>query len=433
MNTKLPRQLGFWSATILVLASAFGAVSAAAQENPVKIGAVTFLSGAAAGPFGVPARNGAEIIVEAMNAGQLPAPYTAKGLGGAPVQLAFTDEAGGTTKQVNEYRNLVQRDNVDMVIGYISSGDCLAVAPLADELKKLTVFFDCGTPRIFEDASYKYLFRTGATATMDSVAAALYVTELKPSLKKYAGINQNYSWGQDSWNDFEAAMKVLKPGVEAATSQMPKLLAGQYGAEISTLLTSHADVVHTSFWGGDAEALILQGAPRGLFQKSTVVMTAGEPTLVRLGSQVPDGTVIGARGPFDVFAPDTELNRWFRKAYEDRYGVVPSYPAYKMAQAILGVKSAWEKAQAANDGKRPSEDQVIAAFEHLSFEGPGGKVEMALGKGHQAMQGTAYGIAKNAGGKITMVNVKTYPATKVTPPDGVKSDEWIKSGFKAGK
>jgi branched-chain amino acid transport system substrate-binding protein len=49
------------------------------------------------------------------------------------------------------------------------------------------------------------------------------------------------------------------------------------------------------------------------------------------------------------------------------------------------------------------------------------------------VQGTAYGIAKNVGGKITMVDVKTYPATKVTPPDGVKSDEWIKSGFKAGK
>ncbi len=59
---------------------------------------------------------------------------------------SFLDEAGGTTKQVTEYRNLVQRD-VDLVIGYISSGDCLAVAPVAEELKKLTMFFDCGTPR----------------------------------------------------------------------------------------------------------------------------------------------------------------------------------------------------------------------------------------------------------------------------------------------
>jgi branched-chain amino acid transport system substrate-binding protein len=214
---------------------------------------------------------------------------------------------------------------------------------------------------------------------------------------------------------------------------MPQLQAGQYGAEISALLTSGADVVHSSFWGGDAEALILQGAPRGLFQKSLVVMTAGEPTLVRLGNQVPEGTVIGARGPFDVFAPDTELNRWFRAAYEKKFSVVPSYPAYKMAQAILGVKSAWEKAQAANGGKPPSQEQVIAAFENLSFEAPGGKVDMALGKGHQAVQGTAYGITKIVGGKITMTNVKQYPASRLNPPDGMKTEDWIKAGFKAAK
>ena len=109
-----------------------------------------------------------------------------------------------------------------MVIGYISSGNCLAIAPVAEELKKLTVFFDCGTPRIFEDASYKYVFRTAATATMDNVGAALYVNEHKKNIRKIAGINQNYAWGQDSWNDFEAAMKVLgpeRPGHDLADAQ----------------------------------------------------------------------------------------------------------------------------------------------------------------------------------------------------------------------
>jgi len=421
-----------WLTAIAAALAWIPSTAAAEDAKPFRVGIVTFLSGAAAGPFGVPARNAAEVVVEALNAGTVVAPYgNTKGIGGAPLEIVFVDEAGGTTKQVTEYRNLVQQKNVDAVIGYISSGDCLAIAPVADELKKLTVFFDCGTPRIFEDASYKYLFRTGATATIDNVAAALYLNEHKKNTRKIAGINQNYAWGQDSWNDFVAAMKVLVPNVQIATSQMPKLLAGQYGAEISALLSADADVVHSSFWGGDLDALILQGAPRGLFKKSTVVLTAGETAVQKLGDQIPDGTIIGARGPFDMFAPDTELNRWFRKVYTDRYNVPPSYPSYKMAQAIFGLKAAYEKAQAGGKAA-PSQEQIIVAFEHLTFEGPGGKVTMGLGKGHQAVQGTAYGTVKHVGEKFTLTNVTTYTAERVTPPDGVKSEDWIK-GLKAAK
>ncbi len=152
-------------------AAAFAAAPAMAQN--VKIGVVTFLSGPAAAPFGVPAKNAAEFVVEQLNAGRAPAPYNKKGFGGATIETVFIDEAGSTTTQVTEFRNLVQRHNVDLVIGYVSSGNCLAIAPVAEELKKLTNFFDCGTPRIFEDGSYNYVFRTSPTATMDSVGAAL--------------------------------------------------------------------------------------------------------------------------------------------------------------------------------------------------------------------------------------------------------------------
>ena len=225
----------------------------------MKIGVITFLSGPAASPFGVPARNAAEVVIELLNAGKAPAPYATKGFGGAPIQTVIIDEAGSSTTQVTEYRNLVQRHNVDVVIGYVSSGNCIAVAPVAEELKKLTNFFDCGTPRIFEDASYKYVFRTSPTATMDSVGAALYVKDAKPKMKSIAGLNQNYAWGQDSWADFEAAMKQLVPNIQVKTSQMPKLFAGQFNAEISTLLGENADVIHSSFYDGDLEALLLAG------------------------------------------------------------------------------------------------------------------------------------------------------------------------------
>ena len=56
---------------------------------------------------------------------------------------------------------------------------------------------------------------------------------------------------------------------------------------------------------------------------------------------------------------------------------------------------------------------------------------MAIGKGHQAIMETAYGTTKLVNGKLTLVDVKRYPAEKVNPPEGVKAAEWIKGGFRA--
>ncbi|MDX1487388.1 MAG: ABC transporter substrate-binding protein [Acidiferrobacterales bacterium] len=406
------------------------APAAVRADAELKIGFVTFLSGAAAGPFGVPARNAAELIVESLNKGTVPAPYNTMGIAGATIDAVFVDE--NSKQKVADYRNLVEKQGVDLVIGYISSGSCKAIAPVVEELRKLTVFFDCGTPQVFEEVvtNPKYLFRTGPHATMDSVGAARYLLKVKPGVKSIAGINQNYAWGQDSWRDFAAAMKVLKPGIEVKTEQFPKIFAGQYGAEISALLTNAADAVHSSFWGGDMEAFVFQAGARGLFKKSQVILTTGETAMHRLGRQMPDGTILGGRGPNGNYAPTNALNDWFRKQYFDRFATWPTYPSYKMAQAILGVKTAYEKA-----GSGASQEQVIKAFEHLEYDAPNGKVRMAISGGHQAIQDTAYGLYKydKKTGQGTVTNVQYYKAECVNPPEGQKSLDWINSGFKGAK
>jgi len=123
-----------------------------------------------------------------------------------------------------------------------------------------------------------------------------------------------------------------------------------------------------------------------------------------------------------------------------------------MAQAMLGLKAAYEKARlekiqkavpmGANEGVQegmqqayaaPGDEEVAAALENLTFEGPSGKVMMKLGKGRQAVQGTAYGTTRTAGGEVLVENVKYYPVEKVQPPEGISSLEWIKGGMKPGK
>ena len=141
----MKRTITILAAVLLAALLMLSATTASAQKT-VKIGASYFLAGAAAGPFGIPARNGMEVMVDSINRGTLPAPYNTKGLAGAMIKPTYIDEGGGATKQVTEFRNFAQRDKMDVVLGYISSGNCLAIAPVADELKLLTIIPICGTP-----------------------------------------------------------------------------------------------------------------------------------------------------------------------------------------------------------------------------------------------------------------------------------------------
>ena len=405
-----------------------------AQET-FKVGIVSFLSGQAAESFGIPAVNGAKVVIDAFNKGTAPAPYNKTGFGGMKIEPVFVDENGGATKQVQELRNLYDREKVDAVVGYVGSGDCLAVAPVAEEMKKFLILYDCGTPRIFEDNKLNYVFRTAAHATMDNVALARYLKARNVKVETFNMINQDYAWGQDSKKDFTWSMEKLYPNAKAGEDQLPKFGAGQYGTEISALMAKPADITHSSLWGGDLQAFILQAGPRGLFKKSQVVLSAADHVLPGLGEKMPDGAIIGARGAYGLMSPKSALNDWWWDIYSKAYSVYPVQAPYRMVQSLLGLKLAVEKAMAANGGKKPSAEQLAAALTGAEWDSPAGKIRMVLGNGHQAIQDTAIGKTRFDAAKkmVVLDDIQRFPAECVNPPANMKSEEWIKAGFPGAK
>ncbi|MET0670141.1 MAG: ABC transporter substrate-binding protein, partial [Xanthobacteraceae bacterium] len=79
-----------WSLALAAGLTAGSVVAASAQQAaapaPIKLGVVSFLSGPAASPFGVPGRNGAEILIEALNSGKAPAPFDKVGFAGSKIE-----------------------------------------------------------------------------------------------------------------------------------------------------------------------------------------------------------------------------------------------------------------------------------------------------------------------------------------------------------
>jgi branched-chain amino acid transport system substrate-binding protein len=248
-------------------------------------------------------------------------------------------------------------------------------------------------------------------------------------------INQDYAWGQDSRKDFVLSLANLYPQAKPGEDLLPKFGAGQYGTEISALMAKPADVTHSSLWGGDLQAFILQSGPRGLFKRSQVVLSAADHVLPGLGDKMPDGAIIGARGAYGLMAPKSPLNDWWWGIYQKAYNVYPVQAPYRMVQALLGLKLAVEKAMAANGGKKPTPEQLAAALKGSEWDSPAGKIRLLLGDGHQAVQDTAIGKTRYDAAKkmVVLDDIQRFPADCVNPPANMKSEEWIKAGFPGAK
>ena len=257
------------------------------KPGEIKVGIATYLSGPAS-VFGVPGRQTAEMLFDELNA--------AGGIAGVKTRPIFVDEGPGVDHFVGEYRRLVQSEGVNLIFAAISSADCLACAPLADEMKRPTLLWDCGTQRVFEERRYEYAFRTQANATPEILSALLYLLRAKPDLRSLAVVNQDYAWGRDSWDIFRTGLQTLKPGVRIAAELFPRFGATDFSTEITRLLALRPEVILSTSWGGDLDAFIRQASDRKLFERSTFVMPLAESSLERVGKALPAGHIVGALG-----------------------------------------------------------------------------------------------------------------------------------------
>ncbi|MBS3809163.1 MAG: ABC transporter substrate-binding protein, partial [Desulfobacterales bacterium] len=90
-------------------------------KSPLKVAVVSFLTGPASGPFGVPGNNAFKLCADQIN--------KEGGIAGRKIELKSYDEAGGTDSQVKLARKLILSEEVDVILGYISSADCKAILP----------------------------------------------------------------------------------------------------------------------------------------------------------------------------------------------------------------------------------------------------------------------------------------------------------------
>ena len=403
--------------------AAIAATGALAQAKPteLKVGITTFLSGPAS-VFGVPGKAAADLYIEQLNA--------AGGINGVKIVPTFIDEGVGADKLLSEYRRVVQESDTKVMLSAVSSGNCNIVAPVAEDLKVLNILWDCGTEKVLEEKRYRYVIRTQANATIEMMATVLYLLKTKPDMKTIAVMNQDYAWGRDSWELFRNALQALKPEVKIVAELFPKFGATDYSTEISRLQALHPDVVLSTSWGGDLDTFVRQASQRGLMKSSLFVLPLAESSLERLGTALPDGVIVGARGDHYFLHPlykDEPKLKNFAKKFQEKTGAYPIYPVYHMVQALDGLVAGYQKAIKANKGQWPSTEQVADAMRGMEFRGLTGTVKIR--EDGQGLEDQLLGITRKVPGYNFPIldKITIYPADLISTPVGQKSPEWVKT------
>jgi len=397
--------------------------SALAQSKPteLKVGITTFLSGPAS-VFGVPGMAAADLYIDQLNA--------AGGINGVKIVPTYIDEGVGADKLLSEYRRVVQETGTKVMLSAVSSGNCNIIAPVAEDLKVLNILWDCGTEKVLEEKRYRYVTRTQANATIEMMSTVLYLLKTKPDIKTIAVMNQDYAWGRDSWELFRNALLALKPDVKIVAELFPKFGATDYSTEISRLQALRPDVILSTSWGGDLDTFVRQASQRGLMKSSLLVLPLAESSLERLGTALPDGVIVGARGDHYFLHPqykDEPKLKNFTKKFQEKTGAYPIYPVFHMVQALDGLVAGYQKAIKANKGQWPSTEQVADAMRGLEFRGLTGTVKIR--EDGQGLEDQLLGVTRKVAGYNFPVleKITIYPADLISTPVGQKSPEWVKT------
>ncbi|UOM33905.1 ABC transporter substrate-binding protein [Acuticoccus sp. I52.16.1] len=404
--------------TALALSLAAGpalAPAANAQDAPAELGmgVFTFTSGPAAA-YGMPGRNAAELIIDQINADG--------GIGGAKIVPTYVDEGQGGESVVSEFRRLAGDGSVDIMVAALSSGNCMALAPIADQLEMPMVTWNCDTHQLFLGAEHPYVFRPNSSTVPEFVAYAAYVAQKVPDAKRIAIINPDYAFGHDAAAIFTAAMKAFNPDVEVVAELFPKLGTPTFNTEISRIAAARPDIIFSNLWGGDLENFVRQASARGLFRSSQVVLALGESVLQRV--DLPEGVIVGVLGDGFWNSPDAKGNeaaQGFAEAYHEKFGEWPVFPGMKMANTILVVKQAYEEAMEAAGGW-PTKAQVLEALSDIEAETLTGTVTVR--EDHDGLVDQIVGVSTGSD-TPELADMARYSGEAITPPVGVDPIEWV--------
>src|SRR5262252_1453609 len=415
---------------LLASATALGAASvssgvfapAIAQNKPLRIGILAPRSGIAAAP-GLNGIRATEWAVERYNA--------QGGIGGRKVELVVEEESS-PKDTIERFSKLVQQEKVDCVQGIISTGVGLALGPVVEEARALTIYWD-GTTQDGVDEKIpnpRYLFRSTDNECEAVMSSLLAIKHWKGQFKRIAGINPDYSYGRNNMAAFVAILKRFGIEHEVVTEQWPKVGTMELTSHVAALKAAKPDLIFSSLLFADLPVFMKQAHAAELTKVTKLVFPAAgwQHTLMKKDF-TPEGMILGHNTLYFDNPKATAMQREFVVWYADKFKDYPNWEADRAYFAIASYKDAVEKAAKAKGTSWPAIDDVVGALEGSSVESLGGKGSWR--NDHIADQTFVQGFSTHANQydfvTLDPARIETMYSTELQKPAGTNFWDWLKA------
>ncbi len=289
-------------------------------------------------------------------------------VGGAKIEIIRKD-VGGIAPDVAKRlaQELIVRDKVDILAGFVLTPNALAACSVSEEAKKLMVIMNAATSIITTKSPYC----TRTSLTLPMVTETLGAWAAKNGIKKAYTMVSDYGPGHDSEGGFHRAFKA--GGGEIVGSVRMAVANPDFSAYVQRAKDLNPESIFVFVPAGAQPAAFAKAlAERGLDPKKTKVMGTGELTDDSAIKQMGDAALDVITAWHYDHNHDSKMNKDFVAAFrKEANGVNPNFLAVGGYDGMHLIYESLKKGAGKTDG-----DTLIAAAKGMTWESPRGPISI---------------------------------------------------------
>ncbi|MGB7034907.1 MAG: ABC transporter substrate-binding protein [Xanthobacteraceae bacterium] len=316
---------------------------AIAQAKPFKLGLLTVKTGPLA-QGGIQMEQGVITYLKETN-------YT---IGGRKVDFVSADTGGNPAGAKTKAQELIERDNVDVILGPLAAFELYAINEYVQQ-QKMPVLSLAAADNLTQRTPNPYLLRASATSSQAMHPMGHYAaTELK--LKRMFCITEDFAFGYEQMGGFQAAFQ--KDGGCVVKKLWPPLVTPDYTPYVAQI--SDCDGVCQGFAGSNPLRFMKAYASAGLKYPVVTGETGADDALLKSYGEEAIGLVSCCPYTLDV---ETDSNKRFIDGMLKNYNSVPGQYA-----ALLYVNcQVVDAALKATGGDAADKEKFMAALKGVNL------------------------------------------------------------------